>query len=238
MLVATTATIVFGSVSAPITAQAATNWATAPQSQVTGNYTNMSFLKEKTKKVTPTIKSAKRNKKNSLIKVTITVPKSKVKKLGNTKKVEVAFTNNNKGKGFDGSVMAKLNEVKAKKKGTNQYTLEFKNYQLAGYKNAYIAVRFKGKSNWSKLVKVSGSRFRVQYVAECLGCHKKFTSYESMYEARSKHSMHADKIIGAFEDSITDENGYTNPDNFFSKEAEKAYSHAGNLEYINYSEVY
>ena len=58
------------------------------------------FINRKTSSVTPTIKSAKRS--NGKVNVTVTVPASKVKKLGKVKKVTVSY----------GSILIKQQETK------------------------------------------------------------------------------------------------------------------------------
>lgn len=115
------------------------------------------FINKKVSSVTPTIKSAKRSK--GKVTVTVSVPTSKVKKLGKAKKITVAYGSTKNSKKFE----AKKLQAKVTKKGKNQYTFTVNNKKLASYKNAYITVRFDGKSNWSKLVKVSGKASKPGY---------------------------------------------------------------------------
>lgn len=115
------------------------------------------FINKKVSSVTPTVKSAKRSKGRTT--VTVSVPTSKVKKLGKVKKITVAYGSTKNSKKFE----AKKLQAKVTKKGKNQYTFTVNNKNLASYKNAYITVRFDGKSNWSKLVKVSGKANKPSY---------------------------------------------------------------------------
>lgn len=115
------------------------------------------FINKKVSSVTPTVKSAKRSK--GKVTVTVSVPTSKVKKLGKARKITVAYGSTKNSKKFE----AKKLQAKVTKKGKNQYTFTVNNKKLASYKNAYITVRFDGKSNWSKLVKVSGKASKPGY---------------------------------------------------------------------------
>lgn len=128
------------------------------------------FINKKVSSVTPTVKSAKRSKGRTT--VTVSVPTSKVKKLGKVRKITVAYGSTKNSKKFE----AKRLQAKVTKKGKNQYTFTVNNKNLASYKNAYITVRFDGKSNWSKLVKVSGkattSKKSEWWVVKCNGCGK------------------------------------------------------------------
>lgn len=126
--------VILGSVSSPTMAEAK----------------GTAFINKKVKNVTPTVKSAKRS--NGKTTVTVSVPASKVKKLGKVKKITVAYGSTKNSKKFEANKL----QAKVTKKGRNQYTFTINNKKLASYKNAYITVRFDGKSNWSKLVKVSG----------------------------------------------------------------------------------
>lgn len=148
--------VIFGSVSSP----------TPVKAEAKGT----AFINKKVSSVTPTIKSAKRSK--GKVTVTVSVPTSKVKKLGKAKKITVAYGSTKNSKKFE----AKKLQAKVTKKGKNQYTFTVNNKNLASYKNAYITVRFDGKSNWSKLVKVSGKATTPKksewWVVECNTCHK------------------------------------------------------------------
>lgn len=118
------------------------------------------FIKKKVSSVTPTIKSAKRSKGRTTI--TVSIPTSKVKKLGKSEnlRAEIAYGSTKNSKKFEAK---KLFIYTPKKKGKNSYVLTVGDKDLASYKNAYITVRFYGKSNWSKLVKVSGKATKPKY---------------------------------------------------------------------------
>lgn len=145
------------------------------------------FINRKTSSVTPTIKSAKRS--NGKVNVTVTVPASKVKKLGKVKKVTVSYGSTKNSKKFE-AVKA---TAKVTKKGKNQYTFTLNNKKLASYKNAYMTVRFVGKSNWSKLVKVSGNAMThkgTEYHLQC-ECGKEWsntTGFAALSNLWDKHS--------------------------------------------------
>lgn len=126
--------VILGSVSAPMEAEAK----------------GTAFINKKVAGVTPTVKSAKRS--GGKVNVVVSVPASKVKKLGNVKKITVSYGSTKNSKKFEAAKAT----AKVTKKGRNQYTFTISNKKLASYKNAYMTVRFDGKSNWSKLVKVSG----------------------------------------------------------------------------------
>lgn len=130
------------------------------------------FINKKTSSVTPTIKSAKRS--NGKVNVTVTVPASKVKKLGKVKKVTVSYGSTKNSRKFE-AVKA---TAKVTKKGKNQYTFSLNSKKLNSYKTAYMAVRFDGKSNWSKLAKVSGKAGKVivTYHLQCQ-CGKEWTNH-------------------------------------------------------------
>ena len=133
--------VIFGSVSSPTTVEAK----------------GTKFINKKVSSLTPTVKSAKRSK--GKVTVTVSVPTSKVKKLGKARKITVAYGSTKNSKKFE----AKKLQAKVTKKGKNQYTFTVNNKNIASYKNAYITVRFDGKSNWSKLVKVSGKASKPGY---------------------------------------------------------------------------
>lgn len=145
------------------------------------------FMKQKTRSVTPTIKSAKRA--NGKTTVTVSVPTSKVKKLGKVKKITISYGSTKNSKKFE----AYKATAKVTKKGKNQYTFTISNKKLASYKNAYMTVRFDGKSNWSKLVKVSGKAMVHRgtiYYLQC-ACGKKWsntTGFAALSNLWDKHS--------------------------------------------------
>ena len=141
-VIAITAAVVFGSVQS---------------GSITTEAKGTAFINKKASSVTPTVKSAKRS--NEKVNVTVSVPTSKVKKLGNVKKITVAYGSTKNSKKFE-ALKAK---VKVTKKGKNQYTFTINNKKLNSYKNAYLTVRFDGKSNWSKLVKVTGKATKPNY---------------------------------------------------------------------------
>lgn len=169
--------VIFGSVTTPVKAEAK----------------GTAFINKKVSSVTPTIKSAKRSK--GKVTVTISVPTSKVKKLGKVRKITVAYGSTKNGKKFE----AKKLQAKVTKKGKNQYTFTVNNKNLASYKNAYITVRFDGKSNWSKLVKVSGkattSKKSEWWVVKCNGCGKCWEGedHEALIKLCLKHQEDSSK---------------------------------------------
>lgn len=169
--------VIFGTVSSPVKAEAK----------------GTAFINKKVSSVTPTVKSAKRSK--GKVTVTVSVPTSKVKKLGKAKKITVAYGSTKNSKKFE----AKKLQAKVTKKGKNQYTFTVNNKKLASYKNAYITVRFDGKSNWSKLVKVSGkattSKKGEWWVVECNTCHKRWEGedHEALIKLCLKHQSDSRK---------------------------------------------
>lgn len=188
--------VIFGSVSSPTMVEAK----------------GTAFINKKVSSVTPTVKSAKRSK--GKVTVTVSVPTSKVKKLGKVRKITVAYGSTKNSKKFE----AKKLQAKVTKKGKNQYTFTVNNKKLASYKNAYITVRFDGKSNWSKLVKVSGkattSKKSEWYVLECKCCHKRWEG-ESMNELIKLYNKHCEDSVAEWEakygeqaNSITDTQEY------------------------------
>ena len=171
--------VIFGSVSSPTMVEAK----------------GTAFINKKVSSVTPTIKSAKRSK--GKVTVTVSVPTSKVKKLGKARKITVAYGSTKNSKKFE----AKKLQAKVTKKGKNQYTFTVNNKKLASYKNAYITVRFDGKSNWSKLVKVSGKATtskKVTYWLRCKSCGKTWYSHTSMAELNKKFTDHIDSQYQEF----------------------------------------
>lgn len=148
------------------------------------------FMKQKTRSVTPTIKSAKRA--NGKITVTVSVPTSKVKKLGKVKKITISYGSTKNSKKFE----AYKATAKVTKKGKNQYTFTISNKKLASYKNAYMTVRFDGKSNWSKLVKVSGRAMVHRgtiYYLQC-ACGKKWSNTTGFTELTELWGEHVDEV--------------------------------------------
>lgn len=169
--------VIFGSVSSPTTVEAK----------------GTKFINKKVSSLTPTVKSAKRSK--GKVTVTVSVPTSKVKKLGKARKITVAYGSTKNSKKFE----AKKLQAKVTKKGKNQYTFTVNNKKLASYKNAYITVRFDGKSNWSKLVKVSGkattSKKSEWWTVKCNGCGKCWEGedHEALIKLCLKHQEDSSK---------------------------------------------
>lgn len=163
--------VIFGSVSSPTTVEAK----------------GTKFINKKVSSLTPTVKSAKRSK--GKVTVTVSVPTSKVKKLGKARKITVAYGSTKNSKKFE----AKKLQAKVTKKGKNQYTFTVNNKNLASYKNAYITVRFDGKSNWSKLAKVSGKATTFKkgewWTVKCNGCGKCWEgeNHEALIKLFGKH---------------------------------------------------
>lgn len=155
------------------------------------------FINKKTSKVTPTVKSAKWS--NDKVNVTVSVPANKVKKLGKVKKITVAYGSTKNSKKFE-AVKA---QAKVTKKDKNQYTFTLNSKKLKGYKNAYLTVRFDGKSNWSKLATVKGKvgQAKVTYYLQC-ECGKTWSGTNSMEELMLLYSKHAheemDKLHAQF----------------------------------------
>lgn len=155
------------------------------------------FINKKTSSVTPTIKSAKRS--NGKVNVTVTVPASKVKKLGKVKKVTVSYGSTKNSKKFE-AVKA---TAKVTKKGKNQYTFSLNSKKLNSYKTAYMAVRFDGKSNWSKLAKVSGKAGQaiVTYHLQCQ-CGKEWTNHTGFAALSNLWDKHSEDMhMKALEDA-------------------------------------
>lgn len=147
------------------------------------------FINKKTSSVTPTIKSAKRS--NGKVNVTVTVPANKVKKLGKVKKITVSYGSTKNSKKFE-AVKA---TAKVTKKGKNQYTFSLNSKKLNRYKTAYMTVRFDGKSNWSKLAKVSGKAGQVivTYHLQCQ-CGKEWTNHTGFAALSELWGKHVDEI--------------------------------------------
>lgn len=111
--------VILGSISAPMTAETK----------------GTAFINKKVSSVTPTVKSAKRS--NGKVTVTVSVPASKVKKLGSVnsfKKLTVAYGSTKNSKKFE----AKKYRVNVLQSGKNQYTFVISNTKLASYRNAYL----------------------------------------------------------------------------------------------------
>ena len=153
---------------------------------VTAEAKGTAFINKKTSKVTPTVKSAKRA--GSKVNVTVSVPANKVKKLGKVKKITVAYGSTKNSKKFE-AVKA---QAKVTKKGKNQYTFTINSKKLNSYKNAYMTVRFDGKSNWAKLVKVTGKAGKTvqyRYYLQC-SCGKQWSGTNGYEELMRLHSIH------------------------------------------------
>lgn len=156
------------------------------------------FINKKVKKVTPTIKSAKRV--NGKTTVTVSVPANKVKKLGKVKKITVSYGSTKNSKKFE----AKKLKAKVTKKGKNQYAFTLNSKRLASYKNAYMTVRFDGKSNWSKLVKVSGKAMVHRgtiYYLQC-ECGKKWSNTTGFTELVELWGKHVDEMMAKLDESL------------------------------------
>ena len=158
---------------------------------VTAEAKGTAFINKKTSKVTPTVKSAKWS--NGKVNVTVSVPASKVKKLGKVKKITVAYGSTKNSKKFE-AVKA---QAKVTKKGKNQYTFTLNSKKLKGYKNAYLTVRFDGKSNWAKLVAVKGkagqNKSTTTYYLQC-GCGKQWSGTNGYAELKKLHTIHVKEI--------------------------------------------
>ena len=93
----------------------------------------------------------------------------------------------------------------------------FGSVQAAGFtaeanKTAYMAVRFDGKSNWSKLVKVSGKAGQVivTYHLQCQ-CGKEWTNHTGFAELSELWGQHTDKMSQkAYDDASCNEAGSGN----------------------------
>ena len=144
---------------------------------VTAEAKGTAFINKKTSKITPTVKSAKWSP--CKVNVTVSVPANKVKKLGKVKKITVAYGTTKNSKKFE-AVKA---QAKVTKKGKNQYTFTINNMKLRFRKNAYLTVRFDGKTNWSKLVKVKGNvnYTPITYYVRCC-CGKTWSGYNGYDE--------------------------------------------------------
>ena len=155
---------------------------------VTAEAKGTAFINKKTSKVTPTVKSAKWS--NGKVNVTVSVPASKVKKLGKVKKITVAYGSTKNSKKFE----AVKTQAKVTKKGKNQYTFTINSKKLRSYKNAYLTAKFDGKSNWSKLVAVkgkSGYKPTIYYV-QC-ECGKTWSGKDGFEPLIELWSIHADE---------------------------------------------
>lgn len=152
---------------------------------ITAEAKGTAFINKKTSKVTPTVKSAKWS--NGKVNVTVSVPANKVKKIGKVKKITVAYGSTKNSKKFE-AVKA---QAKVTKKGKNQYTFTLNNKKLRSYKNAYLTVRFDGKSNWAKLVKVTGKagQTKTTYYLQCC-CGKKWSGTNGYEKLMKLYSIH------------------------------------------------
>lgn len=205
----TAVAVVLGSVSAPATAEAK----------------GTAFLKKKVSSVTPTIKSAKRS--GGRIRVTVSVPAAKVRKLGKVKKITVAYGSTKNSRKFE----AKKAQAKVTKKGKNQYTFTLKDNK---YKNYYMAVQFSGKSNWSKMAKASGSSSSAKEEKYWLKCNGKgcdfYVEGNDMDKLIDLHYQHTTELCKKFEESM--------PNNFATVEERIAYIqkyHPGTLGHGGYT---
>ena len=166
---------------------------------VTAEAKGTAFINKKTSKITPTVKSAKWSP--CKVNVTVSVPANKVKKLGKVKKITVAYGTTKNSKKFE-AVKA---QAKVTKKGKNQYTFTINNMKLRFRKNAYLTVRFDGKTNWSKLVKVKGNvnYTPITYYVRCC-CGKTWSGYNGYDELLALLDAHC-KEEEAKESSSTGE---------------------------------
>ena len=155
---------------------------------VTAEAKGTAFINKKTSKVTPTVKTAKRA--GGKVNVTVSVPANKVKKLGKVKKITVAYGSTKNSKKFE-AVKA---QAKVTKKGKNQYTFTINSKKLNSYKNAYMTVRFDGKSNWAKLVKVTGKAGQTAtiYYLQC-SCGKTWSGTNGFTELSNLWNKHVDE---------------------------------------------
>ncbi|MCI9176071.1 MAG: hypothetical protein HFH49_14250 [Lachnospiraceae bacterium] len=166
---------------------------------VTAEAKGTAFINKKTSKVTPTVKSAKRLG-GGKVAVTVSVPANKVKKLGKVKKITVAYGSTKNSKKFE----AYKGQAKVTKKGKNQYTFTISSTKFQGSKrSAYLTVRFSGKTNWSKLVKVSG-RDNATYYLQC-ECGKTWSGTNGYEELMKLFTIHGEEE-SAKESSTNDPN--------------------------------
>lgn len=206
-------------------------------STVTAEAKGTAFINKKVSSVTPKVKSAKRTKKG--VTVTVSIPSSKVKKLGKVRKVTVSYGTTKSSKKFEGKKV----KVRVTRRSATSYSFTFKNQTVLGAKNVYLTVRFDGKSNWSKLVKVSGKRLfnpndnivdtdngekeekpKYRWTVKCNGCDMQWQGND-LYELVDKHEEHRaeeyDKVFSAcgghpsVEDiqGVSKHSGYTNYEN-------------------------
>ena len=156
---------------------------------VTAEAKGTAFINKKTSKITPTVKFAKRLG-GGKVAVTVSVPASKVNKLGKVKKITVAYGSTKNSKKFE----AYKGQAKVTKKGKNQYTFTINNKKLASYKNAYMTVRFDGKTNWAKLVKVTGKagQTKTTYYLQC-SCGKTWSGTNGFEELKELCRSHTEE---------------------------------------------
>ena len=165
------------------------------------------FINKKVSSVTPKVKSAKRTKKG--VTVTVSIPSSKVKKLGKVRNVTVSYGTTKSSKKFEGKKV----KVRVTRRSATSYSFTFKNQTVLGAKNVYLTVRFDGKSNWSKLVKVSGKRLfnpndniidmsngekekkpKYRWTVKCHGCDMQWQGND-LYELVDKHYDHVNEEL-------------------------------------------
>lgn len=206
-------------------------------STVTAEAKGTAFINKKVSSVTPKVKSAKRTKRG--VTVTVSIPSSKVKKLGKVRNVTVSYGTTKSSKKFEGKKV----KVRVTRRSATSYSFTFKNQTVLGAKNLYLTVRFDGKSNWSKLVKVSGKRLfnpndnivdtdngekeekpKYRWTVKCHGCDMQWQGND-LYELVDKHCAHVDEETKkVFEESnghpsidalqeISRHDGYTNYEN-------------------------
>ena len=154
---------------------------------VTAEAKGTAFINKKTSKVTPTVKSAKRLG-GGKVAVTVSVPANKAKKLGKVRKITVAYGSTKNSKKFE----AYKGQAKVTRKGKNQYTFTISSPKFQGSKrNAYLTVRFSGKTNWSKLVKVSG-KDNTTYYLQC-ECGKTWSGHNGFEELEKLCQIHSEE---------------------------------------------
>ncbi len=140
------------------------------------------FISKKVSTITPKVTSFKRVAANKAT-VKVTIPASKVKKMGTVKKVTVAY-GSQKGKKFE----AIRTTVKVKKLNKTTYTFDLKAKNLVSFKNTFVTCQFAGKSNWSAMKTLSNKGFKYTkvtkpgkkvpwYIDKCNQCGKVFDKY-------------------------------------------------------------
>ncbi len=145
------------------------------------------FISKKVSTVTPKVTSFKRVAANKAT-IKVTIPASKVKKLGNVKKITVAY-GSQKGKKFE----AIRTTVKVKKLNKTTYTFDLKANKLVSFKNTFVTCQFAGKSNWSAMKTLSNKGFKYTKVTKpgkkvpwcifkCKQCGKVFDKYPNFQD--------------------------------------------------------